>query len=171
MGWPLHRFEWKGRGAAYFLACRQLFEHVVRECERRTGATVLGGPGWPQEGLSWRFGRQVYSNSTLIAEGYNGLDALAYDCRRDAGRGASGSQIWTLWSLADGLAASRDRELLEKWQDVHETLLKGDHFGRPAKEAVTYYQALGDLARPIEEALRVEVERGTFDGGCCEFCP
>lgn len=163
--------EWKGRAAAYLLACRHLFETVVRECEQRTEAPVTIGQDWPLPGVSWGFPRQVYVNATLLAGGCGGLIRLRYDSRQDPDRQDEGVQIWTLWALGEGLAASHDRRQLERWRGVHEILLSGDHFIEDAETVVTLCKTLEDLVRPLKNTLRIEVERGTFDSGRCDLCP
>ena len=50
-------------------------------------------------------------------------------------------------------------------------MLQGNDWTAQAKDLVGRDENLKEMARPIREVLRKEIERGTFDGGRCELCP
>ena len=69
------------------------------------------------------------------------------------------------------IACHGDWNVLQHWKSTFENMLQGNDWTAQAKDLVGRDENLKEMARPIREVLRKEIERGTFDGGRCELCP
>ena len=168
--WPWFE-EWKTASAAYLYDCRQLVHWIIEECEGRTGTRILLDREWPLEGIFWYFAQTVYFHCTYLAGGYRGLKRLAYATNEAPSRLPEQERVHTLSHGGAGIACHRYIKAIKEWQEVHESLLAGDAWRAEAEALVGRYKELAkELGKPIEKALRFEIERGTFQGGSCELC-
>ena len=163
--------RWKAEGAAYLDACGQLVQAIVYECQQRTGSSILISQEWSQEGIFWGFARQVYEHHTGLADGTTGVDGLGYDFKEQPSGEPGQGVVYALWHGSSGIACHGDRKVLQEWKSTFENMLQLDDWTGQAMDLVGRHGNLKDLARPIGEVLRREIERGTFDGGRCELCP
>ena len=163
--------QWKAKGAAYLDACCELVQTIVYECQQRTGSSILISQEWSQEGIFWGFARQVYEHHTGLADGTRGVDGLGYDFKEQPGGEPGQGVVHALWHGSSGIACHGDRKVLQDWKSTFENMLQLDDWTGLAKDLVGRHENLKEMARPIREVLRKEIERGTFDGGRCELCP
>ena len=163
--------QWKTEGAAYLDACGQLVQAIVHECQTRTGSSILIPQEWSQEGIFWSFARQLYMHHTGMADGTSGVDGLGYDFKEQPSSMPEQRGVYALFHGSSGIACHGDRTVLQEWKNTFENMLHLDNWTGQAEDLVGRHENLKEMARPIGEVLRKEIERGTFDGGRCELCP
>ena len=99
------------------------------------------------------------------------MDSLRYDFKEQPSGEPGQGVAYTLSHGASGIACHGDRTVLQEWKNTFENMLQLDDWTGQAKDLVGRHENLKELARPMREVLRKEIERGTFDGGRCELCP
>lgn len=164
---------WEEEAASYLSACHEFVLRIVEEVEKRTGTKLLTEDQWPQEGVFWAYAAQMYQHWVLVAEfpEGTGLRENAYTRRLEASRVSSQGMVEMLWCGDRGIASHRDLNELEKWRLLHPELLQDDRFAESGRALVAKFEALEERGKPVVEVLRVEAERGVFDGGRCTQCP
>lgn len=163
---------WKDRVHGYLLNCRQFLQEIIADCESKAGSKLLISEEWPQEGIFWHFAQRIYLRYSYLAQGIS-LPNSKYERGQAPSRLPAQRMIYTLSDGGAPIACHHDQNSRAVWQGVHEKLLSEDRQEWKAKaEALLKEQKkLMKFVKPIQQALRFEIERGTFDRGSCKLCP
>ncbi len=165
---------WRTATAAYIVDCQEGFLALVRHIEQQTRQQLMPESEWPQTGIFWTFATQLFRHYSMLTafSGAVGLSAGKYVVgEAESSKLPDQGSVFQLWHGSTGIACHTSRETLEDWTDIHRNFMKDASRQRDVVALGRRLEVLENKAEKLRMRLRMEVERGMFDGGRCELCP